>query len=112
MISRRKGRRGELELCELLRPHWPDAKPNLDQFSTDKRDCVNVAGLHWQCKRTEKLNVWQALDQTILEAAPTDLPVLAFRRNWTRSPLPSRSLWFGALELGELIDLLVFRERA
>lgn len=108
--SREKGRRAEVEFCRLLVPHWPEACRNLDQFGPLKQDVLNVAGIHWQVKRLERLNIWSALDQTITEALPTDLPVLAFRRNHTRSSLPSRSLWFGALELGELLALLRMRE--
>lgn len=112
MNSRDKGRRGEVELCKLLAPHWPEATRNLDQFGTRKQDVLHVADLHIQCKRVERLNIWEALDQTVLEAAPGDLPVLAFRRNWSRCTLPSRSTWFGALELDELIALLRLRESA
>lgn len=108
--SRRKGRSGELELCRLLAPYWPAACPNLDQFGSLKADVLNVPGIHWQAKRQEKLNVWTALDQTITEAGAHDVPVLAFRRNWTRSDLPSRSCWFGALDLAELLPLLKLRE--
>jgi hypothetical protein len=108
--SRDKGRRGEIELAKILAPYWPGCIRNLDQFGDDKRDLCNVPGMHWQAKRVEKINVWEALDQTVTEAASTDLPILAFRRNWTKSPLPSRSLWFAALELDELIPLLRLRE--
>lgn len=110
MNSRDKGRRGEIELCKLLLPWWPEAARNLDQFGADKRDALGVAGIHFQIKRVEKLNVWNALDQAIGEAAAHDLPVLAFRRNLNRSPLPSRSKWFGAMELDELLPLLKLRE--
>jgi hypothetical protein len=101
--SRAKGRRGENEFVKAhLLEHWPQAKRNLDQFGDDKRDCVEVAGIHFQVKRVEKLNIWAALDQAISEAAPQDVPVVAFRRN--------RSAWFGALEMDELIPLLRLRE--
>jgi hypothetical protein len=105
MNSRRKGKRGELEFIQChLAPYWPSAKRNLDQFGDDKRDCVEVAGVHWQIKRVEKLNIWAALDQATGEAAAHDTPVVAFRRN--------RSRWFCALEADELIPLLRLRELA
>lgn len=108
--SRAKGRHGELEVCRLLAPYWPQACPNLDQFSNDKRDVLNVPGLHIQVKWNERLNIWGALDQASGEASPLDLPVLAFRRNWSRSHLASRSCWFGAMDLSELLPLLKARE--
>lgn len=110
MNSRDKGRRGEIELCKILATHWPQAVRNLDQYGPDKRDALGLAGLHFQIKRVEKLNIWKAMDQAVLEAANFDLPILAFRRNFTREPLPSRSRWFGAMELDELLPLLKLRE--
>jgi hypothetical protein len=101
--SRRKGARGELEFIQThLQPHWPDACRNLDQFKADKRDCLNVAGVHWQIKRTESLQIWTALAQAESEAAVTDLPVVAFRRN--------RSRWYCVVEASELVALLRMRE--
>jgi hypothetical protein len=102
--SRRKGIRGENEFIQQhLRPYWPDACRNLDQFGPDKRDCLNVAGCHFQVKRTEAFRVWDAIEQAESEAAATDLPVVAFRRN--------RSKWYCVLEAEELVALLRWREQ-
>jgi hypothetical protein len=101
--SRAKGKRAELALAQILSPYWPDVCRNLDQFTKDKRDLLNCAGVHWQVKHVESLNIWRALDQAITEAASTDIPVVAFKRN--------RSPWFAALELDELIPLLRLKEQ-
>ena len=101
--GRRKGKVGELEfIARHVAPHWPEARRNLEQHTGDKRDCLAVAGIHFQIKRVESLNIWAALDQAITESAPHDVPIVAFRRN--------RSPWFGALEMDELIPLLRLRE--
>ena len=102
--SRAKGKRAELELCSILAPYWPAVCRNLDQFSADKRDVLNVPGLHIQVKHVEQLNIWKALNQAITESDPTDIPVVAFRRN--------RSPWYAAMELEELIPLLRLKEAA
>lgn len=103
--SRRKGAAGELEFINLhLRPYWPDACRNIDQTRDDKRDCLNVAGTHFQIKRTESLRLYAALAQAESEAASTDLPVVAFRR--------SRSKWYCVLDAAELVALLRLREAA
>jgi hypothetical protein len=103
--SRAKGKKGEQEFInQHLRPFWPDACRNADQTKTDKNDCLNAAGCHWQIKRTESLRVWDAIEQAESEAAATDLPVVAFRRN--------RSKWFCVLEASELVALLRMREEA
>lgn len=101
--SRRKGARGELEFINNhLRPFWPDACRNIDQFGPRKEDCLNVVGVHWQIKRTERLELWAAIKQAETEAAQTDLPVVAFRRN--------KSKWYCVLEASELVALLRMRE--
>jgi hypothetical protein len=101
--SRAKGKRGELEFIQRhLLPHWPEAKRNIDQFGDDKRDCLEVAGVHWQIKRVERLNIWKAMDQARDEAAEHDLPVVAHRIN--------RMPWLCTLEADELIPLLRLRE--
>lgn len=102
--SREKGRRGELEFInDHLRRYWPEATRNLDQFGADKRDCLNVAGVHWQIKRTESLKIWAALNQAETEAASIDIPVVAFRRN--------RSRWYVALDAAEFVALLRLKEQ-
>lgn len=85
--SRRKGAKGELEFIQrhLLR-FWPFARRNIDQFSVDKRDCVETGRLHWQIKRTERLELWAAIKQAEDEAAEGMVPLVAFRRN--------RSEWY------------------
>jgi hypothetical protein len=104
MNSRAKGKRGEREFIDRhLAAVWPDACRNLDQYGDDKRDVLRCAGIHWQIKRTERLDLWGAIAQAQSEAVGDDLPVVAFRRN--------RSGWFCIVEAGELIELLALKER-
>lgn len=101
--SRAKGKAGELEFIRLhLAEHWPEAKRNLDQFGDDTRDVIGVAGCHFQLKRTERLRVWDAIQQAETEAAEHDIPIVAFRRN--------RGKWYCIIEASELIPLLRMRE--
>jgi hypothetical protein len=103
MNSRAKGARGErLFIATHLAPYWPEAKRNLDQFGEDKRDCINVGGVHWQIKFQERLNIWTALEQARTEARNGDVPVVAFKR--------SRSGWYAALDADKLIGLIAWRE--
>lgn len=100
--SRRKGARGELEFIQQhLVPYFPEAKRNLDQFGEDKRDCVNVAGAHFQIKRVERLNIWAAITQAETEATGADVPIVAFRRNLCG--------WYCALSAEHLTGLLGWR---
>jgi hypothetical protein len=98
--SRAKGARGEREfIARHLAPYWPEAKRNLDQFGLDKRDALSCAGVHWQIKYQERLNIWLALAQAEREATGGDLPIVAFRR-----ARPNR--WFCALDAEALVALL------
>lgn len=96
--SRSKGKRGELEFIrEHLAEFWPDAKRNLDQFKGDGRDCLDAGDFHWQIKRTERLELWKAIEQAESEARG-HVPLVAFRRN--------RSPWYVVGRAGFLVPLL------
>jgi hypothetical protein len=104
-MSRDKGARGEREFIQQhLVPFWPEAKRNLDQFTGDKRDVINVAGCHFQIKRTESLRLYDAIEQAETEAAATDLPVVAFRRN--------HAPWRVVVDAAEFVALLRLRDAA
>jgi hypothetical protein len=104
-FSRRKGQAGEREFINtFLRPFWPKACRNIDQFGPNKADCLNAGGAHWQIKRQERTQIWEWIEQAESEAAPTELPIVAFRRN--------RSKWYCVLEAEELVALLRLREAA
>lgn len=102
-MSRDKGAVGEREFIQRhLLPYWPEAKRNLDQFGDDTRDCIVLNGVHWQIKRTETLRLYDAVKQAETEAAPTDLPVVAFRRN--------HQPWRVVVDAGEFVSLLRLRD--
>lgn len=97
--SRAKGKAGELEFIrEHLAEFWPDAKRNLDQFKGDGRDCLDAGDFHWQVKRTERLAVWSAIEQSESEAQDGRVPLVAFRRN--------RSPWYVVGRAGLLVPML------
>jgi hypothetical protein len=101
--SRQKGKKAEQEFINKhLRPYWPEAARNIDQFRDDKRDVLAVNGVHWQIKRVESLNIWAALAQAEAESSPLDIPVVAFRRNLGK--------WYAALPADELIALLRLKD--
>jgi hypothetical protein len=97
--SRAKGARGEREfISRFLVPFWPEASRNYDQSHEDKRDVARVAGVHFQIKRTERLELWAAIRQAETEAIGADVPVVAFRRN--------RSGWYVVLDAGTFVATL------
>ena len=98
--SRAKGCRGERELAELLRVRGHDARRG-QQFSggADSPDvvCATLPGIHLECKRVERGNLYDWLDQAIRDAG-AKVPVVAHRRNGRE--------WTAILPLADLLDLL------
>ena len=105
--SRRKGARAELGLIAALHARgWTRCRRNFASGAAGGGDIVGgPAGIHWECKHVETLNIWKALSQAELDANPAgNTPVVAFRRN--------RSKWYAVLELDELLALLQLRDAA
>jgi Holliday junction resolvase len=102
--SRSKGARGEVELVTLLRENgWPHARRNFGSGSSGGNDLVGgPADVAFECKRTERLRLHEAYAQLLAAARPTDLPVLAHRRNGGE--------WLATVPLDELLALLKLRE--
>lgn len=81
MNSRQKGKRGELELAKILREHGFAARRG-QQFKggSDSPDVTGIDGVHIECKRVEKLNVYEAMEQSVRDAGELT-PVVIWRRN-------------------------------
>lgn len=84
MNSRNKGKRGELEVAHLLKKYGYDARRG-QQFSgaNGDPDVVGLPGIHIEVKRVEKLNIDEALEQSIRDAKDEEIPVVMHRKNRT-----------------------------
>ena len=84
MNSRNKGKRGELEAARILREHGYEARRS-QQYAgiNNDADVVGLPGIHIEVKRVEKLNVDEALQQSIRDAKDDEVPVLMHRKNRT-----------------------------
>jgi len=103
--SRRRGARGEQEVVELLKAHgWTQARRNFGSGSQGGGDITGVPGVCIEVKLQEALNIWKALEQVHRAAQPTELPVVAFRRNNVG--------WYAAVPLDEFLALLKLLEAA
>lgn len=80
--SHRKGRRGEQEIASEYRQLGFDAArvPNSGGLR-DPGDVAGVPGVHVEVKRTERLRIYEALDQAEADAPRGHIPALHFRRN-------------------------------
>lgn len=84
MNSRQKGARGERELAEKLREYGYETRRG-QQYSgaNGDADVVGIPGIHIECKRVEKLNLDDALAQSMRDARDGEMPVVMHRRNRT-----------------------------
>lgn len=81
-MSREKGKRGEREIAAILKAHGYDARRG-QQFcgANGDADVVGLDGIHIEVKRTEKLKLYEALEQAQSDARDGELPVVMHRKN-------------------------------
>lgn len=96
--SRNKGKAGERELAGRLRDYGYDCRRG-QQYCGAKGDAdvIGVPGLHIECKRTERLNLYDAMDQSRRDARVDEIPVVMHRRNHCG--------WLVILELEQFMNL-------
>ena len=83
MNSKAKGGRGEREWAEFCREHgFTEARRGV-QFKGgyDSPDVTGLPGIHQEVKRVEKLNIHEAMKQSIRDSEGKALPIVAHRRN-------------------------------
>ncbi len=98
--SRAKGCRGERELAGVIRDYGWDARRG-QQFSgsPDSPDIVHsIPGLHIECKRTKRLNLYDALSQAKGDKADDEIPVVCHRRD--------RCEWVAILPLEDFLKIM------
>lgn len=81
MNSREKGKRGERELASKLRQFGFNAR-RAQQYcgANGDADVVGLPDVHIECKRVERLNIYDAMDQSKRDANG-DIPVVMHRKN-------------------------------
>lgn len=99
MNSRNKGAAGERELAGLLKKYGYDCRRGQQYCGANgDADVVGIPGLHIECKRVEKLNLDDAMEQSIHDAKDGEIPVVMHRKN--------RKPWKVTLELDNFVELL------
>ena len=81
--SQRKGAAGERELAAILQEYGYDCTRGGSLSFGEVPDLSGLPGIHIEVKRVEKLNVVEAMEQSIRdsERMGDGLPVLFHRRN-------------------------------
>lgn len=98
MNSREKGKRGERELAKKLREYGYDCRRG-QQFcgANGDADVVGLPGIHIECKRNEKLNVYDAIFQAVRDCVTGLLPAVFWRKN--------NSEWLVTMTLEDWMEL-------
>ena len=82
MNSKEKGKRGELEISKILRSYGYDTRRSVQYSGANgDADVVGVPGVHIEIKRVEKLNIDNAMEQSIRDALEDETPVVMHRKN-------------------------------
>ena len=85
--QREKGKRGERQLRDLLRDAGFDSAYRTQQFSgacpegSADVKCPQLPSIHWEVKNVEKLSIWAAMAQALVDAAAGQVAVVAHTKN-------------------------------
>lgn len=82
--SRRKGAAGERELAHKLNDYGFDTRRTVQyngKAEEGQADLLGLPNIHIECKRVEKLNLYDAMAQAIHDAKKGELPAVFHRRN-------------------------------
>ena len=97
--SQRKGRAAELELSRILQSHGYPVEAGRARSYGDVPDLSGLPGVHIECKRSERTQVWAWMEQSQRDAQRfgDGLPAVFFRR--------SRSPWMVTMKLSDWIKI-------
>ena len=95
--SKAKGAKGERELAHILQEYGFDAHRGRQyKGGSDSPDVTGIEGVHIECKRVERLNIYDAMKQSIRDAGD-DMPIVAHRKNGEK--------WLVTLRLPDFLKL-------
>lgn len=96
--SRQKGTAGERELANKLKEFGFDCRRG-QQYSgaNGDPDVVGIPGIHIECKRVERLNLYSAMEQSKRDSRENELPAVFHRKN--------RKGWLVTMELEDWMKL-------
>ena len=99
--SKRKGKTGELELARKLREFGYDTRRSVQYNGKQEEgqaDLLGLPGVHIECKRTERLSLYEAVSQAKRDSEGSgDLPVVFHRKNHCE--------WLAILPLDDFMKL-------
>ena len=96
--GKRKGKEGETELAHKLKEYGYDTKRSVQYNGKDgQADVIGLPNIHIECKRVEKLNIYDAIAQAKRDAKNGDKPAVFHRKN--------RCNWLVTMELDDFMEI-------
>lgn len=83
MNSKQKGKRGERAACQKLREHGYEARRGQQFKGTEDSpdiECEDLSQIHFEVKNTERINIYDFMEQAIRDAGKK-LPCVMVKRN-------------------------------
>ena len=104
--SKKKGKRGELEVVHFLKDRGYNARRGVQYKGTpDSPDieCEELNFLHFEVKSAESLNIEKALQQSISDAGENQMPIVVHRKN--------KEKWKVTLSFDDFLQLIKKEDR-
>ena len=95
--SRNKGKKGERELANILKDYGYDCRRGQQYNGLDGEDVVGLDYIHIECKRVQKLNIDEALQQAKRDSKAGQIPTVFHRKN--------KEKWKVTMDLDDWIKL-------
>lgn len=95
--SKKKGAKGERELANKLKEYGYDCRRGQQYNGLEGEDVVGLDYIHIECKRVERLNLEEAMQQAKQDRKEGQFPTVFHRKN--------RSNWLVTMELQDWINL-------
>ena len=82
MNSKQKGARGERELSSKLKEYGYETRRGQQYCGANgDADVVGLPGIHIECKRVERLNLYDAISQAKADAKNNEIPTVFHRKD-------------------------------
>lgn len=98
MNSKQKGTRGERELAKVLRAHGFETRRGQQYCGANgDADVIGLPNIHIECKRVERLNLYDAMAQSKSDAKQDEIPVVMHRKD--------KCDWLVTMSLDDFIEI-------
>lgn len=82
--SRAKGARFERQLAKVFREHGYEARRGQQYCGANgDADVVGLPFIHVECKAVERLNIFDAMAQSVRDAKDGEIPIVCHKKNYT-----------------------------